>query len=86
MTPPPPRLPSTYAAPGARIHAAGFEDFTEPDGSYDLVIGNVPFAKVSPYDPRHNRGGATTGVSGISELRECAAVWRVRATGQVAGR
>src|SRR5690606_16222928 len=26
------------------------------DGSFDVVIGNVPFAKVTPHDPRHNRG------------------------------
>lgn len=43
----------------ARIHAGGFEDFAEPDGAFDLVVGNVPFGKISPYDPRHNRSGAT---------------------------
>jgi N12 class adenine-specific DNA methylase len=43
----------------ARIHTGGFEDFAEPDGAFDLVVGNVPFGKISPYDPRHNRGGAT---------------------------
>ncbi|MFP5370390.1 MAG: methyltransferase domain-containing protein, partial [Actinomycetes bacterium] len=39
----------------ARIHAARFEDFTAADGSFDLAIGNVPFAKVTPHDVRHNR-------------------------------
>jgi N12 class adenine-specific DNA methylase/2-polyprenyl-3-methyl-5-hydroxy-6-metoxy-1,4-benzoquinol methylase len=40
----------------AAIHAIGFEDFRADDGSFDVVIGNVPFAKVTPHDPRHNRG------------------------------
>jgi N12 class adenine-specific DNA methylase len=40
----------------ATIHATGFEDHRVDDGAYDLVIGNVPFAKVTPHDPRHNRG------------------------------
>jgi N12 class adenine-specific DNA methylase len=40
----------------ATIHTSGFEDLPLPDGSFDLVIGNVPFAKVTPHDPRHNRG------------------------------
>lgn len=44
---------------GARVHRGGFEELAEPDGSFDLVIGNVPFGKVAPYDPRHNRGNHT---------------------------
>ncbi len=42
---------------GARavIHHRRFEAFAAPEGSFDLVIGNVPFAKVTPHDPRHNR-------------------------------
>lgn len=40
----------------ATIHALRFQDFAAPDGHFDLVIGNVPFAKVTPHDPRHNRG------------------------------
>lgn len=43
----------------ARLHVGGFEDFHQPDGSFDLVIGNVPFAKVTPYDPAFNRGNHT---------------------------
>nr|MDQ3641587.1 methyltransferase domain-containing protein [Actinomycetota bacterium] len=39
----------------ATIHAQRFESFVAPDGHFDLVIGNVPFAKVTPHDPRHNR-------------------------------
>ena len=40
----------------ATIEATGFEELRVPDGAFDLVIGNVPFAKVTPHDPRHNRG------------------------------
>lgn len=54
----------------AAIHTVGFESYAAPDGSFDVVIGNVPFAKVTPHDPRHNRGGHATGVSGISEPNE----------------
>ncbi len=39
----------------ATIRAERFESFSAPDGHFDLVIGNVPFAKVTPHDPRHNR-------------------------------
>lgn len=39
----------------ATIHAQRFESFVAPDEHFDLVIGNVPFAKVTPHDPRHNR-------------------------------
>ncbi len=41
--------------PDAEIHTAAFEDF-DPRERFDAVIGNVPFAKVTPYDPRYNRG------------------------------
>jgi len=40
----------------ATVHAGGFEDYRAPDGSFDLAIGNVPFAKVKLHDPVHNRG------------------------------
>lgn len=43
----------------AEVHEGGFEEFAEPDGSFDAVIGNVPFGKIAPYDPRHNRSGHT---------------------------
>jgi hypothetical protein len=39
----------------AAVHHGRFEAFTPPEGTFDLVIGNVPFAKVTPHDPRHNR-------------------------------
>ncbi len=54
----------------ATIHTAAFETYPAPDGGFDVVIGNVPFAKVTPHDTRHNRGGHATGVSDISELSE----------------
>ncbi len=40
----------------AEIQARRFETFTAPEGYFDLVIGNVPFAGITPHDPRHNRG------------------------------
>ena len=40
----------------ATIHASGFEELRVEDGAFDLTIGNVPFAKVTPHDPVHNRG------------------------------
>lgn len=40
----------------ATIHAERFEHVPLTDQSFDLAIGNVPFAKVTPHDPHHNRG------------------------------
>jgi N12 class adenine-specific DNA methylase/SAM-dependent methyltransferase len=40
----------------ATIHTGAFEELRVEDGAFDLVIGNVPFAKVTPHDPHHNRG------------------------------
>ncbi len=40
----------------ATIHTGRFEDLVQPEGRFDLVIGNVPFAKITPYDRRHNQG------------------------------
>ncbi|MEX2548450.1 MAG: DEAD/DEAH box helicase family protein [Chloroflexota bacterium] len=40
----------------ANIHHRRFEGFLAPEAHFDLAIGNVPFAKVTPHDPRHNRG------------------------------
>lgn len=39
----------------ATVHATRFEHLELPAGSFDLAIGNVPFGKVAPHDPRHNR-------------------------------
>ena len=41
--------------PQAMIHAESFADSGLPDGSFDAVIGNVPFSDVVLHDPRHNR-------------------------------
>jgi len=41
--------------PHARIVTDAFEATNLPDASFDLVIGNVPFADVAPYDPVHNQ-------------------------------
>lgn len=40
----------------ATIHASAFEELRVEDGAFDVAIGNVPFAKVTPHDPCHNRG------------------------------
>ncbi|MFD3989708.1 DUF6884 domain-containing protein [Streptomyces californicus] len=47
---------SRLLAPGVRVLNESFADTVAPDGSFDGVVGNVPFARVSLYDPRHNRG------------------------------
>ena len=39
----------------AQIVTGRFEDFAAPDAGFDAAIGNVPFAKLTPHDPRHNR-------------------------------
>ena len=41
--------------PDAEIRNEGFETTRLPD-DVDLVVGNVPFAKVALHDPVHNRG------------------------------
>ena len=40
----------------ATIEATAFEDLRVAEGTFDVVIGNVPFAKITPHDPLHNRG------------------------------
>ena len=40
--------------PGQRVVNADFVDFY--DSEFDVVIGNVPFSEVPPYDPIYNRG------------------------------
>ncbi len=42
--------------PGSTIRAESFADTPLPDNSFDLAIGNVPFADVTLHDPRHNPG------------------------------
>ena len=41
--------------PNAKIAVKGFEDFNAADNSFDVVIGNVPFADFKVFDPRYNR-------------------------------
>jgi len=41
----------------AAIRSEGFETTSLADGSFDLVIGNVPFGKAALHDQRHNRAG-----------------------------
>jgi len=45
--------------PHAQIRAESFAVTRDPDGSYDLVIGNVPFGKAVLHDRRHNGAGHT---------------------------
>jgi hypothetical protein len=51
--------PSTAAIaralyPHAEIRAESFADMRLPDGQFDVVVGNVPFADVRLSDRRHN--------------------------------
>lgn len=41
--------------PGADIRAQGFEDTTFAPDHFDLVVGNVPFAKLPVHDPVYNK-------------------------------
>jgi N12 class adenine-specific DNA methylase len=43
--------------PDARIEAESFADSPDADNTYDLTIGNVPFAAAVLHDRRHNRQG-----------------------------
>lgn len=43
--------------PRARIVPESFADTRDPDGFYDLAIGNVPFGQAVLHDRRHNRSG-----------------------------
>jgi N12 class adenine-specific DNA methylase len=36
-------LRSIYGSAGVKVHCAGFESVTLPEGGYDLVVSNVPF-------------------------------------------
>ncbi len=42
--------------PNATIHNASFADIALAAGSFELVIGNVPFGDIALYDPVHNKG------------------------------
>lgn len=41
--------------PNANISVKGFEEFKAPDNSFDVVIGNVPFADFKVFDTRYNK-------------------------------
>jgi len=43
--------------PDAQISAVSFAEFPMREGSVDLAVGNVPFAKVALHDRRHNAAG-----------------------------
>ncbi|MDN5933097.1 MAG: methyltransferase domain-containing protein, partial [Pseudonocardia sp.] len=43
--------------PQAQVRAESFADTRAPEGSFDLVIGNVPFGNQALADRRHNPGG-----------------------------
>jgi SAM-dependent methyltransferase len=43
--------------PGAEIRAESFADSRDPEGSYDLAIGNVPFGDMALHDRQHNPAG-----------------------------
>ncbi|MEU9755673.1 hypothetical protein AB0D90_21480, partial [Streptomyces althioticus] len=47
---------SRLLAPGVTVLNESFADTLAPDGAFDGVVGNVPFARVSLYDAKHNRG------------------------------
>jgi SAM-dependent methyltransferase len=42
--------------PSASIRAESFADTALPEDDLDLVIGNVPFGKITLHDPNHNPG------------------------------
>lgn len=42
--------------PGATVRAEGFEATNLPDGTFDAVVGNVPFGRYRLHDPSHNAG------------------------------
>ena len=37
--------------PDANIQITGYENAIQKPGTIDLIITNVPFAKIAPYDP-----------------------------------
>ncbi|GGY71602.1 hypothetical protein GCM10010363_61250 [Streptomyces omiyaensis] len=47
---------SRLLAPGVTVLNESFADTIAPDGSFDAVVGNVPFARLTLFDPTHNKG------------------------------
>jgi N12 class adenine-specific DNA methylase len=48
---------TAHLYPDADIACESFADTRDPEASYDLAIGNVPFGKFALTDGRHNPGG-----------------------------
>ncbi|MFI9214292.1 hypothetical protein ACIGW7_39955 [Streptomyces sp. NPDC053253] len=46
---------SRLLAPGVTVLNESFADTIAPDGSFDATVGNVPFARLTLFDPRHNK-------------------------------
>lgn len=44
-----------YMYPGAKVHNIGYQEANLPDGWFDLVISNVPFADVRIREDRYNK-------------------------------
>jgi SAM-dependent methyltransferase len=56
--------------PDATIIPGSFAGTRLPDGSFDLVIGNVPFGQITLHDPLYNQAGHRGGGSVISQVSE----------------
>ena len=65
--------------PGALIRCESFAGTRFPEGSFDLVIGNVPFGDVVLHDPRYNRAGHS-----IHNYFVLKSLWMTRPSGLVA--
>lgn len=46
---------SRLLAPGVTVLNESFADTIAPDGAFDAVVGNVPFARLTLFDPKHNK-------------------------------
>ncbi|MDA5279944.1 SNF2-related protein [Streptomyces sp. Isolate_45] len=46
---------SRLLAPGVTVLNESFADTIAPDGSFDVTVGNVPFARLTLFDPKHNK-------------------------------
>lgn len=45
---------AAHLYPKSSVLSQGFETFSAPDGSFDLVVGNVPFGDYRLHDPRYS--------------------------------
>lgn len=59
--------------PKAKIQISPYQNVQVADGTYDLIVGNVPFADISPADRRYDKFNAPLHdyffLKGIDELR-----------------